>query len=308
MELLSNPFEHELFTPTLIRLAVILFIGAFGIWFASLKSPAKLTKELWLRYFSWVIIAPFFLSSIYCGTLPALFVFVFVTFRAIREYVKVTKLSKAYAVAMYMGIPFTLGALYTETVSILPVIFITLPTLITLKKNNPQELKSLLTTVLGSFWILYLFLHASMLLKLPDGVLLFTLTGFSVALCDIGNFTAGKIFSKMELGTKHIVADKISPDKTYLGYVGGFWGVLFITLLFLPYTQLLAIPHIVLFIIAILVSSSIGDLSESLFKRYYYVKDSSNFIPGHGGVLDRLDSFLPSVTAIFYLSLFIEGV
>lgn len=307
MKLLLNPFCNDIFIPVLTRLAIILIIGALGIWIASFKCPNKLTKEMWLRYFSWVMISPLFLCSVFCGPLPALLVYTFVSYRAIKEFITVTRLPRGYNQLLYLLIPLSIVFVFLDHIGFLPILYLAITTVVAIKKNSPKELNNLLITLLGSFWILYLFNHSTLLIKSANGPFLFTLTGFSVALCDIGNFTMGKIVAMKKGVSKLTVASNISPDKTYVGYLGGLIGVSATVGLFLPMTKVLSLTHIMLFIIAIPCCAAIGDLSESLFKRFFTVKDSSSFIPGHGGVLDRLDSFLPSVATVYYLSLLFQG-
>jgi phosphatidate cytidylyltransferase len=95
---------------------------------------------------------------------------------------------------------------------------------------------------------------------------------------------------------KHKLSPKISPNKSIEGSVGGLvvtalCGVVFSSLLGLPHSPVGA------FVIAALVNvvAQVGDLAESALKRAAGVKDSGNLIPGHGGMLDRVDSFIPTL-------------
>jgi len=119
-----------------------------------------------------------------------------------------------------------------------------------------------------------------------------------VWLADIGAYFAGKAFGR------HKLAPAISPGKTWEGAVGGWLAVLIVaaaaTLLhaFEPtlYSALLERLGAVRTVVAltILVAFSVvGDLFESMLKRQAGVKDSSGLLPGHGGVLDRIDALLP---------------
>ena len=100
----------------------------------------------------------------------------------------------------------------------------------------------------------------------------------------------------------------VSPGKTVAGAVGGLALAVVICLLYvrfilMPFAQLgLTIQGAILFAIGISVTGQIGDLAESLLKREAGVKDSSRILPGHGGLLDRLDSLL-FVLPIAYLML-----
>lgn len=119
-----------------------------------------------------------------------------------------------------------------------------------------------------------------------------------VWLADIGAYFAGKAFGR------HKLAPAISPGKTWEGAIGGWLAVLIVAVVafalhaFEPtlYSALLERLGAVrtLVILTILVAFSvIGDLFESMLKRQAGVKDSSGLLPGHGGVLDRIDALLP---------------
>jgi phosphatidate cytidylyltransferase len=109
---------------------------------------------------------------------------------------------------------------------------------------------------------------------------------------DSGAFFFGKRFGKRKL------MPSISPGKTIAGAVGaaatclvGTWA--YFEFLLVPYANLgLSWAGLAVFGIAISAAAQVGDLAESLLKRQAGVKDSSNLIPGHGGVLDRLDSLI----------------
>ena len=109
---------------------------------------------------------------------------------------------------------------------------------------------------------------------------------------DIGAYVFGRTFGRRKL------IPSVSPGKTVEGALGGLVSAVVICLVYvrfllMPYAQLgLTIQGAVLFAVVISVAAQTGDLAESVLKREAGVKDSSNIIPGHGGVLDRFDSLL----------------
>jgi phosphatidate cytidylyltransferase len=109
---------------------------------------------------------------------------------------------------------------------------------------------------------------------------------------DIGAYAVGRTLG----GRKLIPA--VSPGKTVSGALGGLAATVVASWLYVRFVlepnALLSmrLPAIVLFGIVISVAAQVGDLTESLLKREAGVKDSSHLIPGHGGLLDRLDSLL----------------
>ena len=104
---------------------------------------------------------------------------------------------------------------------------------------------------------------------------------------------------------RHKLLPRLSPKKTIEGLIGGIVGTLVVAHLVAYFWDDLAVEHWVVLSVIISIFGTIGDLFESALKRAAGVKDSGNLIPGHGGILDRLDSFLFSVPlAYFYLHFF----
>jgi phosphatidate cytidylyltransferase len=98
---------------------------------------------------------------------------------------------------------------------------------------------------------------------------------------------------------KHPLAPHISPQKTWEGSIGGLLGSLFIAYLahyFLP----IPIPHLLVMATLGNIAGQMGDLLESAYKRSAGVKDSGSVLPGHGGVLDRIDALILCIPVIWY--------
>ena len=117
---------------------------------------------------------------------------------------------------------------------------------------------------------------------------------------DSGAYFAGRALGKNKL------IPKVSPGKTWEGVAGALVATLIIALVSI---NLLKIPseQTMIFIIITLVTviySIVGDLSESMFKRMANIKDSGTLIPGHGGMLDRIDSLM-SALPVFYAGLWV---
>ena len=114
-------------------------------------------------------------------------------------------------------------------------------------------------------------------------------------------YFSGRLFGK------HKMAPKISPKKTWEGFAGGVILTLILSYFIEKYhTDLRGNWMVVGFLVAVF--APLGDLVESQLKRNFGVKDSGNIIPGHGGILDRLDSFIiaaPVVYLYFILEKFI---
>ena len=123
----------------------------------------------------------------------------------------------------------------------------------------------------------------------------------SVISTDVGAYIAGKTIGGIKL------APKISPNKTWSGLLGGIAASVMAGVLFGLFI-LEDLIAIVFFSIIIAITSQLGDLLESSFKRKYSIKESSNLIPGHGGVMDRLDGHMGAVTFMAVVSFFSDKV
>lgn len=128
-----------------------------------------------------------------------------------------------------------------------------------------------------------------------------------VWVADIGAYFAGRRFGRRKL------APSISPGKTWEGTIGGWLAVLVLfalSVFFAPFAETFAVLLLRQFgwllwivIMSVLVAASvIGDLFESLLKRRAGMKDSSQLLPGHGGVLDRIDALIPVMPLILLLT------
>ena len=111
---------------------------------------------------------------------------------------------------------------------------------------------------------------------------------------DIFAYISGKV-----LGKNRIIID-ISPNKTLEGYVGGFGLTILLLILALNQNQIIWTYFDLLYLTIFILLAFFGDLFMSFVKRIYNIKDTSNILPGHGGVLDRLDSYFPSLP-LFYV-------
>jgi phosphatidate cytidylyltransferase len=119
---------------------------------------------------------------------------------------------------------------------------------------------------------------------------------------DIGAYFFGRAFGKRKL------APRVSPGKSWAGFFGGLFTSVCIAAGLALYLQ---VPVSQLFVVllcaaVVVLFSVVGDLTESMFKRQMGIKDSSQLLPGHGGVLDRIDS-LTAAAPVFALLLLLSG-
>lgn len=141
----------------------------------------------------------------------------------------------------------------------------------------------------------YLLLYTSQ----PHGLVWALFTIFAVVACDAAALLVGSRIGR------HAFFATISPKKTVEGAIAGVLGAVAVMLIGVSAVIGLSPLHAIALGLLVGVSAQVGDLVESQMKRIAEVKDSSNLIPGHGGVLDRLDSILfPPILVYFYVTMF----
>lgn len=179
-------------------------------------------------------------------------------------------------------------------------IFVSLLILICITLKEYKTLQSpfdfLSKSGFGVLYISFCMAHIILIMALPQGYLwLLLLTAITIA-SDTGAFYIGSKFGKTKL------CSTISPGKTIEGFLGGLLsGILAAIGVALYFTQQQSVVKIILIAAILSCIGVIGDLTESIIKRSTGVKDSGTILPGHGGVLDRIDSLLLTAPTLFYL-------
>jgi len=157
-------------------------------------------------------------------------------------------------------------------------------------------------TVFGAVYVGFTLTHLVLIRELDGGIMLAFTTMVSVWSNDVFAYLAGSSFGK------HPLAPRISPKKSWEGLWAGTAGTTATWLLAGPVFGL-TVPvgwRLVIGLAASL-AAVIGDLAESRIKREVQVKDSGTLLPGHGGYLDRFDSFI-MVAIVTYYTLFLAGI
>ncbi|UTZ35426.1 phosphatidate cytidylyltransferase [Vibrio campbellii] len=174
------------------------------------------------------------------------------------------------------------------------------------KTTNLWQGSKALRHVFG-FLTLIPFLWSVIILRASDisvdpyhGAKLVLYVCFLVWAADSGAYFAGKSMGKRKM------APHVSPNKTIEGLIGGIIAALIVGWLFAGWfdIQFTSPVHMVIITLITVVISVLGDLVESMFKRVSGIKDSSNIIPGHGGILDRIDSLtaaFPVFALLYYV-------
>ncbi|MFC2034716.1 phosphatidate cytidylyltransferase [Chloroflexota bacterium] len=166
-----------------------------------------------------------------------------------------------------------------------------------LRAQKKEALASWAWTMVGILYVGWLLSYLVALRDLDDGrnwVFFALLTTFA---SDSTAFFVGRTLGR------HRLATHISPGKTWEGAVGGIFGSIIASLFFILPTPLflhLSWGQAILLGLLVSIFGQLGDLLESLFKRNMKVKDSGKLIPGHGGILDRMDSIVFAGIVVYY--------
>ena len=229
------------------------------------------------------------------------------TFFGLREYTHLVLPNSKWmerAVGIGLGLILSVIVSLGEIKQIPSFLVIVLLILSVLFMGTSKDLSSTIskigTVLFGILFIGFLLAYISLIRNMTHGRLWVLFLTTTVWAGDICALLSGAFFGK------HKLYPKISPKKTFEGLGGAILGSIIVALAFV----LLFIPHIkagtcILLAAGIGFFGQLGDFTESMLKRSAQVKDSGNLIPGHGGMLDRLDSFLFSAPFLYYCLLYL---
>ncbi|GAL43939.1 MULTISPECIES: phosphatidate cytidylyltransferase [Citrobacter] len=269
--------------------------------------PGKDWRELTLRIRTWWIIIVLFSLAILSPNWLALTFFALVSFMALKEFLTLTpsrQTDRMPLLWMFIAIPINYWLIginwYGMFVVFIPVYaFLFLPVRMVIAGDTQGFLRyasqhhwSLMTTV-------FAFSHVAFLLVLPDdgkqtGALLVLFLVGLTEFNDIAQYLWGKSIGRIK------VMPTVSPNKTLAGLVGGVATTTLLAALLGPLMTPLSIPLSLLAGFIIGISGFCGDVVMSAIKRDIGVKDSGTLLPGHGGILDRLDSLIFTAPVFFH--------
>ena len=166
-----------------------------------------------------------------------------------------------------------------------------------------RPVPNLAVTLLAFVWVGFLGSFAALLLKFPHrhGVSYLLLAIIATVANDVAAFFVGSRFGRSPM------APAVSPHKTWEGFLGASVATIVVTVAVASFAlDPWTIRRAFLLSLVVIVFAPLGDLCESLVKRDLNIKDAGSLLPGHGGVLDRLDALLFVVPATFYLVRLLE--
>jgi phosphatidate cytidylyltransferase len=275
----------------------------------------KKANLIFVRTLSILMAAPPVLFAIYVGRMPFFVLGVGALFLSIYEFIGIYAKRRKPAVSLYTLYPLSFLVLALAYYKphwfehyLLPLLWVVVAfnifAWIEIQRGKMLAVQNVALYFLrGMMMITVPFTFLAILRGQHHGLPYFIVFMLTVWIFDTFAYLAGSKFGK------HKLYEKISPKKTIEGFVGGAVAV-FIFLMGIKFFPLGSLGNlglhwhtsvVLILSIAIPVLSTLGDLAESLLKRQFQVKNSGDFLPGHGGILDRMDSFIFVSPLYFYL-------
>ncbi len=224
----------------------------------------------------------------------AFYVFLaFFLFLALKEFYDITSISFmpqffGYLSSLSLLLTILKGSLYLFPLAIFLVVFFCFSSAVILNYLPTKEIIQQLG--ISAMSVIYIAVPFSMMMviyKHPFGRAWILFLICIVIAGDTGAFYFGRYLGR------HKLHKKVSPNKTWEGALGGFFCSLLAGLMFIRAFKICPFSYgIICFLVFTSIIAQIGDLAESFIKRGFSVKDSGTILPGHGGVLDRVDSLL----------------
>lgn len=287
----------------------LLVIGSIMCVILKLKNQGKDYTELIKRTQSWWwMIALVFLILI-INKYVAIVFFAFISFLALKEFFSVVptrQTDRRVIFWVYLAIPiqyyWIAANWYGMFVIFIPVyIFLFIPLRMVLIGETKGFIRSAGILHWAVMLTVYCLSHIAYLLMLSPvknenagniGLVLFLL--FMTQFNDVSQYIWGKMLGK------HKILPKVSPNKTWAGFLGGVFNVAVGAAIIGPLLTPLTFYNSILAGIIIAISGFIGDTVISSIKRDLHIKDTGTVIPGHGGILDRLDSLTYTAPLFFH--------
>ena len=291
------------------RLAVVVLAGAGLLLLILTYGFDRKIDGVWRTYRGWLVMLPIVLASLFAGRAATIVGVALLAMTAFKEFARATGLYRdwwmtgavhvsiiALAATSLVRDPWLNLPGWYGLFMALPVYVVCLLLMIPILRNRAKgQLQNAALAIVAFVYLGWMFSHVGFLANSPHayGYLLFLV--LAVEGTDVAAFTCGKLFGRRRL------RDAISPNKTW----GGSMGALAVAMA-LPWLMHFSFPHfgalqLVLTGAIVGVGGQLGDLTISMIKRDVGVKDMGALIPGHGGLLDRIDSLIFVAPLFFHM-------
>lgn len=292
----------------IVAVLIVASLVTFGLMRAR---PRKNYVELKLRIQTWWWLVSIAFLALTFNRTVAIVLMAIVSFMALKEFLSIAPTRRAdnsVLLLAYLSIPIQylwVGmAWYGMFIIFIPVyMFLLLPMRMVTVGETQGYLRAAGTIQWGLMTTVFSLSHVAYLLQLPPktgahGVVSGEMLVFFLLLLTQGNDVAQYLWGKL-LG-KHKAVPTVSPNKTVEGLLGGMATTTLLAWLLAPWFTPMSSLHALLAGVLISLFGFIGDVVISAVKRDIGIKDSGNLLPGHGGILDRLDSLTYTAPLFFH--------
>ncbi|XZG68950.1 phosphatidate cytidylyltransferase [Chitinibacteraceae bacterium HSL-7] len=307
-----NALTNSTLQIALAAILVLLTLSSAIIALLSRRNPGKNWLELKQRMRTWWWIAAVFVLAISVNVTVSVIVLAFVSFLAFKEFLTLMPTRRADHMPLlwaYLAIPIQFYWVwvgwYGMFIIFIPVYaFLFLPMRMVLIGDTQGFLRAASTMHWGLMTTVFSLSHIAYLLVLPNdgtgspkgsGPLLVLFLIVLTQLNDVAQYLWGKSFGRMR------AVPSVSPNKTVAGLLGGVATTTALAALLGPVLTPMTLSHSVMAGVLIGITGFVGDVVMSAVKRDIGVKDSGDLLPGHGGILDRLDSLTYTAPLFFHL-------
>ena len=301
-------FPESVTIAFLVMGGLLIFASLVSIALVKMR-PDRDYRELRLRIKTWWWIAAVFALAVIFNKTVSVLVFGFISFLAFKEYLSLIPTRRADHRVLfwaYLAIPIQyywvwLGWYGTFIIFIPVYLLLFLPMRMVLIGETQGFLRAVGTLHWGLMITVFSLSHMAYLLVLPEivnvaggvvGLLIYLV--FLTEINDVSQYIWGKTLGKRK------IIPRVSPGKTVAGFLGGVLTTILLATLLAAYLTPLTLYEAVGAGALIGIAGFIGDVTISALKRDLGVKDSGSILPGHGGILDRLDSLTYTAPLFFH--------
>jgi phosphatidate cytidylyltransferase len=280
---------HDPIFRAYLGIVFAILIGA-GAVLALLQVASRIELgTIWKTYRSWLWMAPLAALVIFAGRVPFIIGVTVLALLGFREFARVSGLQRdrwmstaVSAVIVAVGI----AVLRDANFDFVPLGAVAGILLVPILRNRSGELQQLSLGVLAFIYLGWMFGCLGVLANTPNAYGYLCYLIFATEVNDVAGFTFGRIVGR------HLLRSEISPRKTWEGALGALAVSLGLPCLLHFSFPFFGPPQLLLAGLIVGIGAPLGDLSLSAFKRNLGAKDWGAAIPGHGGVLDRIDSLI----------------
>lgn len=304
--------EHFLLTHN-VKVAFVILYSIIFLLMAVVKIIAVAAKKdmdnMWIRLKSFLLIVMFFTFAFCFNKMTAFIFMTLISYLCLKEFLSLIPTRRTDRNVLwwaYLSIPISYYTVYINWVTMfylwIPLyMFVLLSIRMVMASNVDGFLKNLAVLQYGLMTTVYALGYLGLLAIIPDSYnpvggkigLLFFILVFTVS-NDFIQMFSGKTFGK------HKIIPKVSPNKTWEGFIGGVIGSTVLAVVMGTFLTPFNLHQLIFLGVALSIGGFFGDVTMSAIKRDLGVKDTSSLIPGHGGILDRLDSLLFTAPLFFH--------